>query len=381
MVYYVVSLFDGISCGQLALRWLKRYDVMYFASEIDAKAIAVTQSNFPNTVQLGDVRTVKYDPVTGTLTSERGTWSLPRVDLLLAGTPCQDLANCNGKGRKRKGLDGPTSSLYHEFVRILKETTPTHFLMENVVMRGPVKHCDDEITAELGALGARRIEADSKRWCAQSRPRLYWTTSPWDGCMTRHPFATTMRELIGPSYVGIMQLEARKQAAPFQPGQVHAHTLNVSRPLNTQHVRERIDGADVDRPFTVWEAEQLQTVPHDYTREGGSIRQRVQLLGNGWTVVVIADLLREAVKPGMSSVDTCISEAREARLSLTSFVRPCAVCEEYTESNQFTTGIICEQCDLVVCETCARHCFEYVCPSCGNDFERVRAGRPTGGPR
>jgi len=107
----------------------------------------------------------------------------------------------------------------------------------------------------------------------------------------------------------------------------------------------------------------------------------VALLGNGWTVVVIADLLREAVTPGLSSVAKCITEARETRLTLTSFVRPCAVCEEYTEASYFRTGIICEACDLVVCETCARHCFEYVCPSCSNDFERVRVGHPTTPPQ
>ena len=90
------------------------------------------------------------------------------------------------------------------------------------------------------------------------------------------------------------------------------------------------------------------------------------------TIVHAGGSVRVAV-----SVPPVIRRARETRLTLTSFVRPCAVCDEFTEASHFRTGIICEACDLVVCEQCARHCFEFVCPSCSNDFQRVRGGRPT----
>ena len=103
----VLSLFDGMSCGQIALnRAGIRYD-NYFASEIDKWAIQITQKNYPNTIQLGDVTQIKAS-------------DLPKIDLLIGGSPCQSFSNA-GNG---KGFDGKSGLIYHYF-RLLKETKPT----------------------------------------------------------------------------------------------------------------------------------------------------------------------------------------------------------------------------------------------------------------
>ena len=113
----VLSLFDGMSCGQIALNKVGIEYENYFASEIDKYAIQVTQKNYPNTKQLGSV-------------TEVNGIDLPKIDLLFGGSPCQSFSNA-GNG---KGFDGK-SGLFFEFVRIFKEVNPTYFLLENVKMK------------------------------------------------------------------------------------------------------------------------------------------------------------------------------------------------------------------------------------------------------
>ena len=126
----VLSLFDGMSCGQIALnRAGIKYD-NYFASEIDKHAINETMANFPNTIQLGDIT-----KITAT--------SLPKIDLLIGGSPCQGFSSAG----KQLNFDDPRSKLFFEFVRILKETNPTYFLLENVKMK---KEYEDVITYHIG---------------------------------------------------------------------------------------------------------------------------------------------------------------------------------------------------------------------------------------
>jgi len=134
----VLSLFDGISCGQVALNNAGIKINNYFASEIDKHAIKVTQSNYPKTIQLGDVRGIKAE-------------NLPKIDLLIGGSPCQSFSNA-GRGA---GFDGK-SGLFWEYVRILKEAQPTYFLLENVKMK---KEWQDVISE---ALGVQPIEINSK---------------------------------------------------------------------------------------------------------------------------------------------------------------------------------------------------------------------------
>lgn len=151
----VLSLFDGISCGHVALM-RGGYSVdSYFASEIDQNAIKVTQNNFPETKQLGDVQQVHAT-------------ELPKIDLLIGGSPCQGFSNAG----KRKNFDDPRSRLFWEYVRILEETQPKYFLLENVVMK---QEWQDVISE---AVGVQPIMINSALTSAAVRKRLYWTNIP-----------------------------------------------------------------------------------------------------------------------------------------------------------------------------------------------------------
>ena len=110
----VLSLFDGMSCGQIALERIGVKVDNYYASEIKKHAIQVTQKNYPNTIQVGDVTELKGS-------------DLPKIDLFIGGSPCQDFSRDN---KTKKGLDGEKSGLFWEYVRLLKETKPTYFLLE-----------------------------------------------------------------------------------------------------------------------------------------------------------------------------------------------------------------------------------------------------------
>jgi site-specific DNA-cytosine methylase len=98
----VLSLFDGMSCGQIALNKLGIKYEKYFASEIKTHAIQVTQHNYPNTIQLGDITKINGG-------------DLPKIDLLFGGSPCQDLSRANSI---REGLDGSKSGLFYQFLRV-----------------------------------------------------------------------------------------------------------------------------------------------------------------------------------------------------------------------------------------------------------------------
>ena len=114
----VLSLFDGISCGRIALERAGIPVKQYFASEIDKHAIAVSKDNWKDIVQLGDVVNVTAN-------------QLPKIDILLAGSPCQGFST-NGS---YQGLEHKQSKLFWEFIRLLRETRATYFLLENVSMK------------------------------------------------------------------------------------------------------------------------------------------------------------------------------------------------------------------------------------------------------
>ena len=160
----VLSLFDGMSCGQLALNQLGVKVDNYYASEIDTYAMQITQKNFPDTIQLGDVTQVN-NPHTNPIDSYV---DLPQIDLLLGGSPCQGFSFSG----KQLAFDDPRSKLFFEFVRLLKELKPKYFLLENVKMK---KEYQDIITDQLGV---EPIFINSALVSAQNRQRLYWTNIP-----------------------------------------------------------------------------------------------------------------------------------------------------------------------------------------------------------
>ena len=154
--FSVLSLFDGMSCGQLALNRIGLTPKQYYASEIDKYAIQVTQAKFPNTIQLGDVTKVKVA-------------DLPKIDLLIGGSPCQGFSFA-GKGLN---FEDERSKLFFEFVRIWKEIKAINpdakFLLENVKM----KYEHELVISKY--MGVEPIEINSALLSAQNRVRLYWT--------------------------------------------------------------------------------------------------------------------------------------------------------------------------------------------------------------
>lgn len=150
----VLSLFDGISCGRVALDRAGIPVNTYYASEIDKYAIQVTQKNYPNTIQLGDVTKIDFKQFEG------------KVDLLIGGSPCQDLSIAG----KRKGLAGERSGLFYKYVEALETIKPKYFLLENNV--GMPIEAYEEISRLMGCYP---VMINSALVSAQSRKRYYWT--------------------------------------------------------------------------------------------------------------------------------------------------------------------------------------------------------------
>ena len=285
----VLSLFDGMSCGQIALnRCGINYDT-YYASEVDKYAIQISEKNYPNTIQLGDITKIK------------GSY-LPKIDLLFGGSPCQSFSR-SGDG---SGFDGK-SKLFWEYVRVLKEVNPTHFLLENVVMK---KEWEKIIT---DALGVEPVLIDSKFFSAQKRQRLYWTNINFNKNISDRNI--NILDILQPNgeekminnhpvvighHNGIFKIKnATKQGYLLA---VNGDCVNLEVP-NSKTRRGRVSNGktntlntacnygvvvnDSIRELNIVEYERLQTLPDNYT-QGVSDNQRKKMIGNGWTVDVIS---------------------------------------------------------------------------------------------
>ena len=306
----VLSCFDGISCGQIALERAGIKVNNYFASEIDKNAIKVTQHNYPNTVQLGSVINVKAE-------------NLPKIDLLIGGSPCQGFSFA-GKQLNFKDL---RSKLFFEYVRLLKELNPKHFLLENVRMK---QEYQDIIS---DCLGVKPILINSADFCPQSRERLYWTSIPIND--TRYSNNTFLCDIleqgVDDKYLLINNYKLKTLKSLKSRIQVLSenyrdnHKINQNKPVLVSEVindtpsgrsrqtdrlysskskcptllANRACDLKIDdnskiidnwRTLTPIECERLQTVPENYT---SCIKDaaRYKLLGNGWTVDVIAHVL------------------------------------------------------------------------------------------
>ena len=276
----VLSLFDGMSCGQIALERSGIKVNKYFASEIKPHAINVTQHNYPNTIQLGSVIDVKVI-------------DLPKIDLLIGGSPCQDFSSAN---KEKLGLQGLKSGLFYEYLRLLKECEPKYFLLENVAMD------DYSYQAISEMVGTYPTNINSELVSGQLRQRSYWTN-------------------IGPEYLDLfgnrysMIPQPKNKGITFQSILESGYTDRLkarcileseSRPLvskdklyrrynelgfiNIVFDNEKCEYNENIRILTQTELEKLQTVPEGYT----SILKRNDaacLLGDGWTVDVIAHIL------------------------------------------------------------------------------------------
>lgn len=272
----VLSLFDGISCGQQALKELKIPIAKYYASEIEQSAIAITRKNFPNTIHLGYVQDVKAK-------------NLPKIDLLIAGSPCQGFS-FNGK---RLNFEDPRSKLFWEFVRVLKECKKVNpkinFLLENVRMK---KEYEEVITK---ALGVEPVVINSKVLSAQSRTRLYWCNWKINKII---PKPLVLKDILEkPFYdTGIKRLMTDTKRNIDYNGTMAVMDINKPAPCVITTIGGgsypciAVDFKHYRRP-TIIEVERLQVLPDNYT-SGVPKTKRVHAIGNGWTISVIKHIFK-----------------------------------------------------------------------------------------
>ncbi len=305
----ILSLFDGISCARVALERAGIPVETYYASEVDKYAIQISQKNYPNIYNLGDIKEIY---------NEHGVLRGIPFDLLIGGSPCQDLSIAK---RNRKGLDGERSGLFWEYVRILKEVKPKYFILENVASMP--KEAKEIITKELGV---EPIMINAALVSAQNRKRLFWTnipnvTQPEDkGILLKDilengdsdrlkSYCIDANYFKGSSYENYKN-KGRRQLVFLGGGrgaktglycvsskQAHATiSENKSTPLvsamgmgggHTPMVTE--DFIQI-RKLTPIECERLQGLPDNYT-EGVSNTQRYKMLGNAFNVDVVAHIL------------------------------------------------------------------------------------------
>lgn len=281
----VLSLFDGMSGGQLALNRANIKYNKYFASEIDKYAIKVAQANFPNTVQLGDVTKISRK----TLLED-----LPKIDLLIGGSPCQGFSVAG----KHLNFDDPRSKLFFEFFRILDvlyiRNPNLKFILENVKMK---KEWQDIISTYLGV---EPVLIDSALVSAQTRKRLYWANFP---ITQPEDKGILLKDIIEDGEVD-RDKAYTLDACYYKGGSVDTlkrlyftkHRRQVVR-QSAKHMVVKVGSQDIlddahYRKLTPLECERLQTVPDNYTNYVSNT-QRYKMLGNGFTVDVVAHILRE----------------------------------------------------------------------------------------
>ena len=310
----VLSLFDGISCGMVALERAGISADRYVAYEIDENAIKVSKHNYPQIEHCGDVTKADFTQYKG-------------FDLLIGGSPCQDLSIANQKG---KGLNGERSDLFWEYFRALNTIKPKWFLLENVAS---MKAQDKQKITEM--LGVEPIMINSALVSGQQRKRLYWTNiqnvcQPVDkGIFLKDilqdesviPFALRTRKDYTESY---KRLEIKKdgkanEITGFRTDSMYCKPIRIGH-LNKGGQGDRIysaegksvslsangggrgaktglyridlpDGDYIVRKLSPIECERLQTLPDNYTAVIGDTH-RIKALGNGWTVDVIAHILK-----------------------------------------------------------------------------------------
>jgi len=302
----VLSLFDGMACGRLALEKAGINVDNYFASEIDKYAITIAKKNWPDIIHVGDVQNVKGA-------------DLPKIDLLIGGSPCQGFSFAG----KQLNFDDPRSKLFFDFVRLKDECKPKYFLLENVKMK---KESQQIITEYMGV---DPVEINSALVSAQNRRRLYWSNLPIEQPEDK---GIMLADILQYDEIGIIKsygkLELRNEKAICLDANYHKGLDNHGQHTGVcklagyadlkghDYVRRVYDpsrkaptlnahsGGNLEpktttdyktwRKLTPLECERLQTVPDNYT-SGVSNTQRYKMLGNGWTVDVIAHIFKKII--------------------------------------------------------------------------------------
>lgn len=306
----ILSLFDGISCGQIALERSGIQVDSYYASEIDTNAIKVTQCNYPKTIQLGSIL-------------DWSNWDLPEIDLVIGGSPCTGFSMA-GKGLN---FNDKQSKLYFDFVNILEKIKPKFFLLENVKMKNEFR---DIISTDLGV---SPIEINSSLVSAQNRKRFYWTNIPdvtqpedknitLDKVLYRIPhgymkesisleskYPTLAAQSPGTKHKIIDNYELFEYAMSLvnerKNGKLSLvynwyddkiYVYKTITPKSNSNCWSSASGSIVIdkeqyRTLTPEECEELQTLPKNYTNILKKTA-RYKAIGNGWTVDVIAHIFK-----------------------------------------------------------------------------------------
>lgn len=272
----VLSLFDGMSCGRIALERAGIPVTNYYASEIDKYAIQVSKANYPDVKHIGSVTEVYAK-------------DLPKIDLLIGGSPCQGFSFAG----KQLNFEDPRSKLFFEFVRILKEIRETNpdvkFLLENVKMKKEFQNVISE------ALGVQPVFINSALVSAHNRQRVYWTNIPFDMPDDK---GLLLKDIIESGCVD-RDKSYCIDANYFKGGSLKNYLEKSRRQLVMRQSEKRLMVYESDndwRKLTPIECERLQTVTDNYTAYV-SDTQRYKMLGNGWTVDVIAHIFKGLTQP------------------------------------------------------------------------------------
>lgn len=326
----MLSLFDGMSCGQIALEKLgysaKLNNLKYYASEVQQNAIKVTQHNYPNTIQLGDVTKVSFKD--GFLYSENGEFEVGQFDMVIGGSPCQDISKANTKG---EGLKGSKSKMFFEYYRILEEVKPKHFFFENV---GGLSKDDLKVINNL--LSAKSATINSNAFTAQNRTRHYWFNgnsikAPSMNKVSIKDILDTEEDLSESLYVDLNKNKFipidNAVALPSDNGLIFKGGLANSKVTQwidngktlSRNFRQGyrvydetgksptltasggglagktclIYNGGIIRRLSTSEAERLQGVPSGYT-SAVSRNSALEMLGNGWTVDVVTYIIEKS---------------------------------------------------------------------------------------
>jgi hypothetical protein len=274
----VLSVFDGISCGQIALERVGIKVKNYYASEIKKHAIKVTQYNYPETTQLGDVTKLNTD-------------TLPQIDLFIGGSPCQDFTRLK-VGENNKGYNGEKSKLFWEYIRILKElkqrNSQLKFLLENVWMK---QEYQDTIS---NILKVNPIRINSNLVSFQNRDRLYWTNIENIDLPEDKNISFQDNKSLDLEYLKIFKVNK----TPSRIKMFECKCPNVTKrdKINALLCKQDrwnnsglVEFEDFCRYLTTEELEKAQTVPMGYTKII-SKNQAEDVLGDGWTVDVIVHI-------------------------------------------------------------------------------------------
>jgi len=287
----VLGTFDGISCGRLALERAGIEFDNYYSSEVDKYAIQIADKNYPDNIQLGDILNWR-------------DWDLEDVDLIIGGSPCQGFSVVG----KQLNFDDPRSRLFFVYLEIVKHFKPKYFLLENVVMDKEIQ----DIISNL--LGVEPMVINSKLVSAQNRRRLYWTnipdvTQPEDLGINLSDVLESNQDWSS-AHIVSRRLGADGKRKDNDKSIKSSKCVEVGKNPNKAYCLTTVNkdsvicrftegrhtdayGANLNdwRNLTNVECERLQTLPDNYTA-GVAESNRRRLIGNGWTVDVIAHIFR-----------------------------------------------------------------------------------------